>query len=331
MMTRLFSVCFAALLLAGCATAYQPTAMTGGFEEVPLSSNAFRVTFNGNGYTIPQRSSDFTLLRAAELSMSRGCAYFLSDRGIEQHSTWPPSHSIQFVCYRDRPQSSAIVYDARLIYTSISAKYREELGPRPPPVISGGSPPSAPPPARTAASAAATTPAASSAVEQAARDCAQNKDSALRVKACSTWIAANPNAEPKSLSLAYRYRGLGNAGLGNNRPALADYDKAIALDATNIDAYYFRGQMNSYLDRYREAEKDFRKSLELFSPVSAAQPTESNKNFVATLERRIARARKDAELEGRWVAYLQDIQNRNRYANWPGPPYDLYKKRFADR
>jgi tetratricopeptide (TPR) repeat protein len=215
-----------------------------------------------------------------------------------------------------------------LIYTTISAKYREELGPRPPPVIAGVSAPPAPvssPPAPTTGGSAAP------AVDQTARDCSQNKDSALRVRACTAWIAANPNVQPKSLSLAYQYRGLGNAGLENNQPALADYDKAIALDSANVDAYYYRGQMNSYLDRYREAERDFRKSLDLFLPVSTAKPTEGNKNFVATLQRRIARAKKDAELEERWVVYLQDIQKRNRYSNWAGPPYDLYKKRLADR
>lgn len=327
MTRRLFAACFVFLWLAGCATPYERTGAMGGFEEVPLASNAYRVTFNGNGYTLPQRSSDFTLLRAAELSMSKGCGYFLSDRGVEQHSTWPPSHSIQFVCYRERPQSSGIVYDARMIYTSINAKYRDELGPRPPPLIADLPQPPPPSPSQSVKGAAPRT----SAVDVAARDCTQDKDDALRVKGCTAWIAANPNAPPKSLSVAHQYRGIAKARLNDDKAALADYDRAIALDATNIDAHYFRGLMHSYLEQFRAAERDFQKSLDLFLPVSAAKPTEGSRNFLATLKRRVARAKKDAELEERWVAYLQDIQKRNRYANWSGPPYDLYMSRQVKR
>ena len=36
-------------VLAGCATAYQPEGLTGGFDETQLDRNVFRVSFKGNG------------------------------------------------------------------------------------------------------------------------------------------------------------------------------------------------------------------------------------------------------------------------------------------
>ncbi|KPV41450.1 hypothetical protein AN478_02450 [Thiohalorhabdus denitrificans] len=65
-----------ALILAGCATAYQEKGFTGGYSTTQLKDNMFRVHFNGNGYTSRQRAQDFTLLRSAELTLEKGFNYF---------------------------------------------------------------------------------------------------------------------------------------------------------------------------------------------------------------------------------------------------------------
>lgn len=65
------------LLLGGCATAYQPQGMTGGFSEAQLDTNVFTVTFKGNGFTGRDRANDFTLLRSAELALKHGFKYFV--------------------------------------------------------------------------------------------------------------------------------------------------------------------------------------------------------------------------------------------------------------
>ena len=67
----------AALLLAGCATPYQRTGFSGGFSETRLQENAFSVSFRGNGYTSRERSTDFALLRCAELTLENGFKFFV--------------------------------------------------------------------------------------------------------------------------------------------------------------------------------------------------------------------------------------------------------------
>ena len=62
--------------LTGCATSYQPKGMTGGFDEVQLSENVWRVSFKGNGYTSRDRTEQFAILRSAELTLMNGYKYF---------------------------------------------------------------------------------------------------------------------------------------------------------------------------------------------------------------------------------------------------------------
>ncbi len=68
------------VLLVGvwsCGTPYQPYSIAGGFSETQLDENIFRVRFNGNGYTSGARSSDFCLMRSAELCKNNGFKYFV--------------------------------------------------------------------------------------------------------------------------------------------------------------------------------------------------------------------------------------------------------------
>ncbi len=65
------------LSLVGCATAYQPEGFSGGFSETQINTNAFTVTFMGNGYTGRTKSNDFALLRSAEVSLEHGFKYFI--------------------------------------------------------------------------------------------------------------------------------------------------------------------------------------------------------------------------------------------------------------
>lgn len=49
----------------------------GGYDDLQLAPNIYRVSFRGNGYTGPDRVVDFTLLRAAELSLQNGAKQFV--------------------------------------------------------------------------------------------------------------------------------------------------------------------------------------------------------------------------------------------------------------
>jgi hypothetical protein len=85
----------ASALLGACATAtpYQPlgargTGASGGFSDVRLASNRYRVTFAGNSMTSRERVETYLLYRAAELTVQRGYTGFTivdraTDRNVE--------------------------------------------------------------------------------------------------------------------------------------------------------------------------------------------------------------------------------------------------------
>lgn len=74
----LLGVVTIALLAGGCASTYKPNGSFsgGGFEDIELAPNYFRITFKGNAHTGQEKAHDFALLRAAELMSSRGCSAF---------------------------------------------------------------------------------------------------------------------------------------------------------------------------------------------------------------------------------------------------------------
>lgn len=149
-----------ALLMQGCATAYQKTGFSGGYSETQLDENVFRVSFRGNGYTSRERAADFTLLRSAELTLECGFQYFaIIDANSEtSHSSYTtpttsyttgsaygtgnyaygsattttsggqtyhsskPSSSNTIVCFKEKPEN-IFTYNAKFIYKTITEKY----------------------------------------------------------------------------------------------------------------------------------------------------------------------------------------------------------------
>jgi hypothetical protein len=150
-----------ALILTGCATAYQPDGYGGGFSETQLDKNLFKVTFRGNGWTKPEVTDDFALLRGAELTLNNGFTHFaiidsqLRDErrsyttptqsyttananaygnsvyGTAQTTTYGgqtihssrPTKTIVMVCFDEKPDIQEFVYDAKFICNSIGKKY----------------------------------------------------------------------------------------------------------------------------------------------------------------------------------------------------------------
>ena len=62
--------------LTSC-TPYQSSGFTGGFTEVQLSENVWKVKVNGNGLTAKSTIDDYALLRASELTLEEGYKYFI--------------------------------------------------------------------------------------------------------------------------------------------------------------------------------------------------------------------------------------------------------------
>lgn len=87
----------ATLGLAACAvtpTPYQPAGLpgasaSGGFSELQLEPNRFRVNFAGNSYTGRETVENYLLLRAAELTLSQGGDWFTTvERDTERRTRY---------------------------------------------------------------------------------------------------------------------------------------------------------------------------------------------------------------------------------------------------
>lgn len=153
------------LLLIGCATPYQKSSAMGGYSETQLSENVFQVHFRGNGYTRLERAEDFTLLRSAEIALEHGYSYFIVVDSAENidHSIYTtpvttqttanayvsgntvygnartqtsggqifnirrPSTKNTIVCFKEKPENQALVYDASFIISSLRAKYKLDI------------------------------------------------------------------------------------------------------------------------------------------------------------------------------------------------------------
>ncbi len=69
------------LIISSCAlsksTSYQSRALTGGYTETRLGEDMFDVRFAGNGWTAAEKTTDFCLLRCAELAEENSYPYFV--------------------------------------------------------------------------------------------------------------------------------------------------------------------------------------------------------------------------------------------------------------
>lgn len=65
------------LFLSACATTYRPLGFGGGYSDVQIDANTYRVSFRGNGYTSRDRVETYMLYRCAELTDQAGYDYFV--------------------------------------------------------------------------------------------------------------------------------------------------------------------------------------------------------------------------------------------------------------
>lgn len=70
-------ILFLLFFLSSCSTSYQPYGWNGGYSDIQLSENMFRISFSGNDLTSKSQVKDFALLRAANLMYLYKYPYFL--------------------------------------------------------------------------------------------------------------------------------------------------------------------------------------------------------------------------------------------------------------
>lgn len=153
-MNKIIYLIFTAALLCGCATGYQSRSFTGGFSDMKLQDNIYRINFRGNGYTGRDRAADFCLLRSAQVTLLNGYKYFIvldTNSGVQTaafsspvvaqtysngysattyvsgsqtYFIHKPSTMMTIECFKDKPSNvNGMIYDADQINTNIRAAY----------------------------------------------------------------------------------------------------------------------------------------------------------------------------------------------------------------
>lgn len=63
-------------VMSGCATNYQRTGMTGGFDEKQITEDVWQIVFSGNGFTNYETVQTYWLWHCAEFTLDKGYAGF---------------------------------------------------------------------------------------------------------------------------------------------------------------------------------------------------------------------------------------------------------------
>ena len=80
------AIAFATLFAVGCATQYgsYDNSLSGGYSEVRLTPNSWRVLVEGNAFASRVEVEQFLMRRAAELTLEQGKRYFV----LDGHDAW---------------------------------------------------------------------------------------------------------------------------------------------------------------------------------------------------------------------------------------------------
>lgn len=76
-----------AVTLAACSTTYGKMGLTGGVEALPVTSDTYRISARGNGFTDATTVQDYVLLKAAETAIGAGQTHFTIVNNRDASST----------------------------------------------------------------------------------------------------------------------------------------------------------------------------------------------------------------------------------------------------
>jgi tetratricopeptide (TPR) repeat protein len=154
-------------------------------------------------------------------------------------------------------------------------------------------------------------------------DCRQTDNFALIIAGCTALIAYG-ETDPAKLADAYLLRGRANANLMKFAEARADYDQSIQVLPINSGALQNRAILSENENRYESALADYELALTQAKAFHGPNPTQEALSWQNILQQGATRLRQRVDLEVRWRSYLAGIQQQDDYANWSGPPSDLY-------
>jgi hypothetical protein len=136
----------AVLLLSGCATAYQPDGISGGYSDRRLSDNTAQVTFRGNRFDTPEMLHSYLLRRCADVTLQNGYEYFvLAGSGApneqptyinDQKDDYEFTASATIEMFKGiKPAADARAYDAKAVVRSVPVELGEAAETQAPPPV----------------------------------------------------------------------------------------------------------------------------------------------------------------------------------------------------
>jgi hypothetical protein len=127
---RIIFLISALSLLVACATPYQGQegSIRGGFSELRLDTDSFRVSFAANGYSNAQTARDYALLRSAEVTLENGFTHFLIKETTESSGGigHKPSVTNIILCFKGKPEHQGTIYEAKQIVGALYKQYEIE-------------------------------------------------------------------------------------------------------------------------------------------------------------------------------------------------------------
>ena len=136
----------AVCLLAGCATAYQPDGVSGGYADRRLNDNTEQISFRGDRFTSPETLHSYLFRRCADLTLQDGYDHFELVTPVESSAyvagakvddQFSVSTTIKMFNGKDLA-SGARAYDAAAVTRSIPVNEGETAEALPNPTLSEG-------------------------------------------------------------------------------------------------------------------------------------------------------------------------------------------------
>ncbi len=113
------------IFFTNCSTPYQPKGILGGYSQEKILDNFYRVEFEGNQHSKPEKVQNYLMYRCAELTQEMGYDYFMivsEERHFEENSV-RPERGVSFHTSSSMSGGTKTTVSPDLETTTSSTKY----------------------------------------------------------------------------------------------------------------------------------------------------------------------------------------------------------------
>jgi hypothetical protein len=122
---KLITLFLIVILLTNCSTPYQPKGALGGYSEEKILDNLYRVEFEGNQHSKPEKIQNYLMYHCAELTQEMGYEYFAivnEERHFDEQSI-RPERGVSFETRTSASGGTRTIVNPDLKNTTSSTNY----------------------------------------------------------------------------------------------------------------------------------------------------------------------------------------------------------------